>query len=120
ELAAALGCSSRAREPGRMTSAIRKDSVRRKLLRGVLATTGFALLLTGASMAYYDLRTFRQSLVSDLTAIADILGLASEPALQFEDPPSAEEYLSLLQARPSITGAAIYTARGRLFADYST
>lgn len=101
-------------------SAIGKDSVRRKLLRVVLTTTSVALLLTGASLAYYDLRTFRQNLVSDLTAIADILGLASEPALQFEDPPSAAEYLSLLEAKPAITGAAIYTARGQLFADYSS
>src|SRR5690606_34976703 len=39
--------------------------VRRKLLLVVLATTGFALLLTGASVAYFDLRSFRGNLVAN-------------------------------------------------------
>lgn len=102
-----------------MILSLAKNSVRWKLLLVVLATTGIALLLTGASMAYYDLRSFRDNLVDDLTALADILGLASAPALQFQDPQSAQEYLGLLQAKPLITGAAIYSANGSLFADYS-
>ena len=59
-------------------------SVRSKLLLGVLATTGAALLITAAAVAYYDLRSFRNNLVSDITAIADILGLAATPALEFD------------------------------------
>jgi PAS domain S-box-containing protein len=42
------------------------------------------------------------------------------PALQFEDPQAAHDYLALLKAKPNITGAAIYTATGSLFASYST
>src|SRR5690606_2359445 len=61
-------------------------SVRSKLLLGVLATTGLALLITGAVVAYHDLRSFRDSLVTDITALADILGLAATPALVFDDP----------------------------------
>jgi len=96
-----------------------KRSVRSKLLLGVLATTGCALLITGAVVAYYDLRSFRDSLVTDIGAIADILGLAATPALVFDDPRSASEYLALLRAKPAVTAAAIYATNGALFAHYS-
>jgi signal transduction histidine kinase len=96
-----------------------QSSVHRKLLLVVLATTAFALLITGAAMVVYDLRTFRQTWVTDLTAQANILGLASASALEFEDPQSARDYLNLMQARPNVIGAAIYTAKGAVFAEYS-
>ncbi|HEY5566446.1 MAG TPA: ATP-binding protein [Gammaproteobacteria bacterium] len=95
-----------------------RTSVHGKLLLLVLATTASALLITGAAMVTYDLYTFRLTWVADLTAQADILGLAAAPALEFEDAESAEEYLELLQAKPNIMGAAIYTATGALFAEY--
>jgi signal transduction histidine kinase len=103
-----------------MTEAIRKGSVRGKLLLAVLATTGCALLMTGAAVAYFDLRSFRLSSLADLTAIGDLLGLAATPALEFDDPETAQEYLYLLRAKPAVTAAAIYAPNGALFARYST
>jgi signal transduction histidine kinase len=97
----------------------RKVSVRRKLLLGVLAATGSALLITGAAVAYFDLRSFRETSLADLTAMGDILALASTPALEFDDPQTAAEYLDLLRAKPSITAAALYAPNGAVFAKYS-
>jgi signal transduction histidine kinase len=97
----------------------RGNSISRKLLFVVLATTGSALVITGAAMGFYDLHTFRQRFVDDLAAQADILGRAAAPALDFADPNSAQEYVELLEAKPSIIGAAIYTAAGGLFATYA-
>jgi signal transduction histidine kinase len=97
-----------------------RQSIHQKLSYVVLATTALALLITGAAMVIYDLRTFQQTLVMDLTAQADILGLAAAPALEFDDPESAQDYLALLQAKPDVVGAAIYAANGSLFASYST
>lgn len=96
-----------------------RTSIHRKLSYIVLATTAFALLIMGVAMGVYDLRTFRQNAVTDLTAQADILGLAAAPALEFRDPESAQDYLSLLQAKPNVIGAAIYAANGNLFASYA-
>ena len=93
-------------------------SVRHKLLLVVLAATLAALLVTGGSMMFYDLRTYQQTWVNDLSTQADILGRASAPALTFNDPKTAQENLSLLKVRPQISAAAIYTARGVLFASY--
>jgi signal transduction histidine kinase len=102
-----------------MTARKRKNSVRGQLLLGVLATTGSALLITGAAVAYFDLRTFRDSALADLAAMGDILALASTPALEFDDPQTAGEYLELLRAKPAITAAALYAPNGALFAKYS-
>jgi PAS domain S-box-containing protein len=96
-----------------------RRTVRNKLLVVVITTTAAALLLTGIAMTLYDVRTFRERRVAELTAQADILGLASAAALEFEDPQSAQRYLEFLRVRPGVTQAAIYTAKGNLFAHYS-
>jgi PAS domain S-box-containing protein len=93
-------------------------TVRAKVLLVVLVTTAAALLINGAVMVVYDLHRFRENLAADLGAQADILGLAAAAALEFEDPDAAHEYLQLLKARPSVVSAAIYTAKGALFATY--
>lgn len=95
------------------------SSVRAKLLIVVLTTATLALLLSGTAMVAYQLRDFRSTWVDDLSAQADIVGLAAAPALQFADPAAANEYLSLLKAAPSIGSAAIYAPNGTLFASYS-
>jgi signal transduction histidine kinase len=96
-----------------------RSTVRGKLLFVVGVTAALALLITGTSMAVYELRDFRQSRISDLTAQAEVLGLAAAPALQFEDPDAARDYLAMLKAKRDITGAAIYAANGVMFASYS-
>jgi signal transduction histidine kinase len=96
-----------------------RTSIHRKLSYVVLATTVCALLITAAAMAFYDVRTFQQALVADLTAQADIVGLASAPALEFDDPESAQDYLALLRAKSNVVAAAIYAPNGSLFASYA-
>jgi signal transduction histidine kinase/HAMP domain-containing protein len=99
--------------------AVSSSSVRGKLLFVVLVTASLALLIAGAAMVIYELRDFQETWVNDLTAQADVIGLAAAPALQFDDPEAAGEYLALLKAKPNITRAAIYSANGSLFASYS-
>src|SRR5688572_9732872 len=94
-------------------------SLRHKLLLIVLTTSLAALAVTGAAMVIYDLRACHQSWVNDLMTQADILGRASAPALAFDDPRAAEENLALLKARPQISAAVIYNARGDPFARYA-
>lgn len=94
-------------------------SVRKKLLLVVLATTGVALLLMGVAMMVFDLRTYHETWVNDLFAQASLIGQASAPALEFDDERVAKENLELLKIRPHIAAAAIYAARGTLFATYS-
>src|SRR5437870_1096898 len=94
-------------------------SVRQKLLAVVLLTTLTALLVAIAVMVGFDLRNYRQSLISDMPTQADLLGRTTAPALTFDDPRVAQENLELLHYRPQIRAAAIYNARGKIFASYS-
>jgi signal transduction histidine kinase len=93
-------------------------SIRHKLVLVVLAATFAALAVAGVALVIYDLRTYQQSGVDDLATQAQILGRASAPALAFDDPKAANEYLTLLRAKPNISAAAIYNIRGKLFASY--
>jgi signal transduction histidine kinase len=94
-------------------------SVRAKVRFVVLVTAAFALLISGVSMVYYELKDFRQTGINELSAQAAVIGLAAAPALQFLDPEAAHEYLASLAANEDITNAAIYTADGTMFASYS-
>ncbi len=97
---------------------LRIRSVRHKLLLLVLVTNLCALTLAGASLLYRDLRENRATTARELTSIAAILGQGSALAIEFDDAKVATENLALLRANPNILTAAIYTAGGKLFADY--
>ncbi|QNM95394.1 ATP-binding protein [Chitinimonas koreensis] len=93
-------------------------SIRFKLVLTVLATTFAALAVAGAALIYNDVREYRRELESELITQADILGQASAAALEFDDARVAQQNLALLKAKPAIQAAALYTARGKLFAQY--
>lgn len=95
------------------------NSVRYKVILVVLATNFAALSVAGVALVIFELRNYKATWVTDLAAQSEILGRASAPALEFDDPKSAHAYLALLEARPRITAAAIYNAKGRLFASYA-
>jgi signal transduction histidine kinase len=94
-------------------------SIRHKLALIVLATTITALVVAGVALVIYDLRAYRKSGVDDLVTQADILARASAAALSFDDAKAAGENLQVLKAKPGISSAAIYNAKGRLFASYA-
>ena len=94
-------------------------SIRLKMMLVVLVTTFFSLLVAGAAMMLNDWRQYRDFVATELNTVADVVSRASAPALSFNDKKVAAENLALLDAAPSITAAAIYTARGELFASYA-
>lgn len=95
-----------------------RRSIRAKLTVAMLATTTIALLVTAIILVVYDYKNYKTAWVNDLASQAEILGRACAPALEFDDPASAQHYLASLSVRPRILAAAIYTARGTLFASF--
>ncbi len=93
-------------------------SVRTKLLVLMLTTTGVALVVAVAALVVYDLRTYHERWIADLTTQAEILGRSSIAAVAFDDKRAARENLDLLRVRPAILAAAIYDEHGLLFASY--
>jgi signal transduction histidine kinase/CheY-like chemotaxis protein len=101
-----------------MTPKVLGRSLRRKVMVLVLGTTMLALGLAGSALVIYDLRSYERASTTDLATQAEVLARASAPALSFGDRRDAEKDLSVMQARPRITAAALYTRDGKLFATY--
>jgi len=85
----------------------------------VLATAAMAMLVEGAAMLSHDIGVYRESALGDLVTEASIIALSTAPALAFDDHKSAERTLEALQARSTLLTAALYDARGRLYAHYA-
>ena len=99
-------------------SAPARSSIERKLVGMMLLGTFAGLLVAIAAMIVYDLREYHRSWVADLTAQAELIGRNSAAALAFDDAKVARENLALLRYQPKVHAAAIYNARGKIFADY--
>ncbi len=96
----------------------RHHSIPKKLTWMNILVSGTALLLASAGFFAYDLYNFRTGTVRNLGIQAQIIGSNSISALLFDDPHSAEDTLSALQAAPHVLFAEIYTPDGRAFAGY--
>ena len=94
-------------------------SLRQKLLGMVLVITLVSLIVALAAIIGYDLSAYHRVLVSDMATQAELLGRTTAPALAFDDPRVAKENLSVLRFRPLVSSAALYNARGALFATYA-
>lgn len=91
----------------------------KKLLALILLSSGASLLVAGIVIVVYDTVTHTEQTLADLKTQAEIIGASSAAALDFNDPKTANQYLSTLSAKRSIVAAAIYDQRGRLFAYYA-
>jgi PAS domain S-box-containing protein len=94
-------------------------SIRYKIALIVLVTSGAALLIAGASLVTFDVRSYKTALVSDLSVKADIIAANSTAALAFEDYDSARQTLNALIHEYRILVAYLLSAEGLTFASYS-
>src|SRR5689334_6094930 len=94
-------------------------SLRQKVFVIVLLTALVALVVALGAIIGYDLRTYHRTIVSDMTTQAALLGRTTVTALAFDDPKAAAENLGVLRFRPAVSAAALYNARGALFATYT-
>jgi signal transduction histidine kinase len=97
----------------------RNYSISKKITWTNMLVSGAALLLACAAFIGYDLVSFRQATVYNLSIQAQIAGTNAVSALLFDDQNSAEKTLSALQASPNIISAGILTLDGQPFAAYS-
>jgi PAS domain S-box-containing protein len=94
------------------------QSIRRKLNVILLASVGLALLLAALALLAVEARKAWRDARDDVSAQAELVGLASEAALAFGDPHTAEQNLRVLQAQPGVMAAALYDTSGKLFAQF--
>jgi len=96
----------------------RNYSITKRLTMMNILVSGAALFMACAAFVAYDVVTFRQAMVHNLSIQAQITGSNSVSALLFSDPQSAQNTLSALQVAPNIVSAGIYQLDGRPFAAY--
>lgn len=97
---------------------VQDNSITRKLTRMNVLVSGAALLIACTAFIAYDLVTFREAMVYNLSIQAQIIGSNSVSSLVFDDPSSAERTLLALRASPNIVSAGVHDSNGRLFAHY--
>src|SRR4029077_16436938 len=98
---------------------VHNHSIAQKLTWMNILVSGAALLLACASFMAYDLVSFRENMVRNLSTQAQMTGSNTVSAVLFNDSQSAVNTLSAFQAAHNIVSAGIYTPEGRLFASYS-
>ncbi|TFZ00526.1 response regulator [Ramlibacter henchirensis] len=95
-----------------------RRSIRSKLNAILATTTLIALLVAAAALVVFDLRRELADIHEDLVTQADVIALATAPAVAFADARVALENLSVLRAKQSVVAAALYDERAALFATY--
>src|SRR5579864_4056440 len=95
-------------------------SIRWKLVLATGLTSAFALLFSGAIMAWYDGQVYKTEKMREISVVAGIVGSAVAPSLDFGDSKAAQEYLDALKANPEIVSAGIYGGDGTPLASYSS
>jgi signal transduction histidine kinase len=96
----------------------RNAPIRRRLMAIILVTCGAVSLLTCTSFFAYEVLTFRQATIANLSTMGSILASNSTAALTFANPEDAAEVLAALQSEPHIRAAGLYDENGNLFAQY--
>jgi signal transduction histidine kinase len=92
--------------------------IRRKLMRAIMLTSGVVLLLTCTAYFAYELLTFRQTSVKQLSTLGKIIAANCTAALAFDSREDAYETLSALRAEPHIVVAGLYDKEGKLFSHF--
>src|ERR1700736_152712 len=97
---------------------IQNYSISKKLTWMNMLVSAAALLLACGGFCAYDLYSFRDALVRNVSIQAQIIGDNTTSALLFDDPHSAQKTLSALDANRHLMYAQIYTQDGQPFAAY--
>ena len=96
----------------------RDQPIRRKLLLMTLASSAVAVVLASCGFLAWDVVQFRSEIRNDLLAQARIVAENSSAPLTFKDERVAGETLAVLQLRPHVDMACLYTSEAMLLASY--
>ncbi len=92
--------------------------IRRTLMRMIFLAGSVVLLVTSSAFCAYEFLTFRQTSVQQLQILSRAIATNSTAALAFENADDAASVLTAFKSDPHIVAAALYDARGKLFATY--
>jgi PAS domain S-box-containing protein len=105
-------------EPTRFWWRFRPGSITRKQTLVITLTSCLSLLLACGGFVAYELITFRQTMVENLSTLGDIVANNSTTAVDFKFQEGAERNLAMLRSERSVEAAWILNKEGRVFAEY--
>ncbi len=92
--------------------------IRRILMRMIFLSSAAVLVITTTAFCTYEWLTFRQSSTEHLATLSQAIASNSTAALAFQNAEDAASVLTAFKADPHIAVAALYDARGKIFAVY--
>lgn len=92
--------------------------IKQKLSTLIMLTCVLVLLLACGAFVGYEYFLSRRALKETVQTLTAIAGENSTAAIAFGDKSDAQRTLKVLQADPRIIGAALYDAKGQLFAAF--
>jgi signal transduction histidine kinase len=93
-------------------------SINKKLTLIIMLTSGVALVLASVGFALYDLASFREEKIRELSSFAEIIGASSGKALLQGDAMAAGEIFGSLPSDRHITAACLFSEKGHLLTGY--
>ncbi len=93
-------------------------SINKKLTLIIMLTSGVALVLASVGFALYDLASFREEKIRELSSFAEIIGASSGKALLRGDAVAAGEIFGSLPSDRHIVAACLFSEKGHLLTGY--
>lgn len=97
---------------------LRDISIERKLRLVSMLALGAGLLLACAAFVIYDWITFRQGMVRDISALAQMVGRSATMAVTFRNEDDVSHTLNALDVRADIATVVVCRRDGSVFARY--
>ena len=97
---------------------LRNFPIRRKLMIMLLVTSGAVLALTCAAYIGFQYINYRAAARHTVQTLGEVIASNSTAAVAFDNASDETDVLAALSAERGITVAAVYDARGALFAHY--
>src|SRR4051812_22920819 len=97
---------------------LRNVPIKRKLTLAMMLTGVSILLLTSTAFMVYGVAAARRNMLQNIQILAEITAANASAALSFEEPKTATEILSKLQAEPQVLSAALYAKDSKILAHY--
>ena len=92
--------------------------IKRKLVWLIVFTQAATLVLAGAGFVVYQLVTFRQGALDELTRLEAVIAHNCAVALAEGNPAAGTQTLAGLRAHPQVVSACLYEGSGRLYSSY--
>ncbi len=92
--------------------------IKTKLIAMMTITASVGILFMATAIIINEAMTKRETIVTELTTLAEVIGSRSTGSLTFNDPITALENLNALKAKKNIIYAAILDEQNQVFAEY--